>query len=90
MEDFPAKLADLLDSAATKVRSLTTDRAERAIRLTALGIVAAVFGLLAVVFLFLTIYSALEIPLTEWGAYAVIGGLFVVGGAFLWAKRTED
>lgn len=90
MDDFPAKLADFLDSTATKVRSLTVDRAERAVRLTALGIVAATLGFLAIVFIFLTIFGALEIPLTEWGAFAVLGGLFAVGGAFLWANRSKD
>jgi hypothetical protein len=90
MDDFPAKLASLLESAATKVRSLTIDRANRVIRLTTLGVIAAALAFMAVVFLFLTIYGALEIPLGEAGAFGVMGGLFVIGGALLWAKRSED
>jgi hypothetical protein len=87
VEDFPARFASLLESVATKVRSLTVDRAAKAIRLTALGLMAATLGLLAVVFLFATIYGALEIPLGASGAFATIGGLFLIGGALLWRRR---
>ena len=90
MEDFPVKLAAFLESTATKVRSLTVDRAAKAIRLTTLGLIAAAFGLMAVVFLFLTIYGALEIPLGAWGAYGVLAGLFVIAGGLLWAKRNKE
>lgn len=90
MDDFPVKLAAFLESTATKVRSLTVDRAAKAIRLTTLGIIAAAFAFMALIFLSLTIYGALEIPLGEWGAYAVLAGLFIVAGVLLWAKRNKD
>ena len=90
MEDFPVKLAAFLDSTATKVRSLTVDKAAKAIRLTTLGLIAVSFALMAVIFLFLTIYGTLEIPLGAWGAYAVLAGLFVVAGGLLWWKRAKD
>ncbi len=90
MDDFPAKLAGFLEEIAGRVRSLTVDRAAKVIRLTTLGVVAAAFALMAVVFLFLTIYRALEIPLDRWGAYAVLTGLFAVAGALMWAKRNKE
>ncbi len=90
MEDFPAKLAAYLEQIAGKARSLTVDRAANAVRMTTLGIVAAAFGLMAVAFLFLTIYAALEIPLGAWGAYGVLAGLFVLAGVLMWAKRPKD
>lgn len=90
MDDFPTRLASLLESTAAKARALTVDRAASAVRLTTLAIIAAAFGLMAVVFLFLTIYSALEIPLKEWGAFGVLAGLFAIGGMLLWAKRPKD
>ncbi len=90
MEDFPARLAALLESSAAKVRSLTVDRVTNAIRVTTLGIIAASLAAMAGVFLFLTIFGALEIPLGRGGALAVLGGLFVAGGALLWMKRTKD
>jgi len=90
MEDFPTRLAAFLETTAAKARALTVDRAASAVRLTTLGIIAAAFGFMAVVFLFLTIYSALEIPLNEWGAFGVMAGLFTIGGMLLWAKRPKE
>lgn len=87
VEHFAVRFADFLEQFAAKVRGLTVDRAEKAIKVVALSIPAAVFGLVAVVFLFMTIHSALAILLTQWGAYAVEAGLFGVIGAFLWWKR---
>lgn len=69
---------------------MTVDRAAKAVRLTGLGLIAAAFGSMAVIFLFLTVYGALEIPLGEWGALAVLAGLFGVLGAFMWGKRSKD
>lgn len=90
MEDFPARLAAFLENIATRARAMTVDRAAKAVRLTSLGFIAAAFGLMAAIFLFLTIYGALEIPLGEWGAFAVLAGLFIVLGAFMWGKRSKD
>ena len=90
MEDFPTRLADLLESVTTKVRALTVDRAAKAVTIAALAIPLAVFALLAVIFLFMTLHGALAVPLTDAGAYGVIAGLFAIGGAFLWRKRTAE
>lgn len=90
MDDFPVKLAGFLEEVAGRIRALTVDRAAKAIRLSTLGVVAASFAFMAVVFLSLTVYQALEIPLQSWGAYAVLMGLFVVAGVFMWVKRSKD
>jgi hypothetical protein len=90
MDDFPTRLAEFLESTAAKARALTVDRAANAVRMTTLGIIAAAFGFMALVFLMLTIYGALEIPLRDFGALGVLAGLFVIGGMLLWAKRPKD
>ena len=90
MDDFPSKLADFLEDTAAKARALTVDRASNAVRLTTLGIIAGTFGFMAVVFLLLTIYGALEIPLRNFGAFGVLAGLFAIGGMLLWAKRSKE
>jgi hypothetical protein len=90
MDDFPARLAGFLEDVAGRARALTVDRAENLIRLTTLGVVAGSFAFMAVVFLLLTIYRALEIPLQPWGAYAVLTGLFAITGVLMWAKRSKD
>ena len=48
---------------------------------------AIVFGILAIVFLFMTIHKALAIPLGTAAAHAILAGLFAIGAAFLWSKR---
>ncbi|MDH4306790.1 MAG: hypothetical protein OEX04_04870 [Acidimicrobiia bacterium] len=90
MEDLAVKFADFLESIASKVRSLTVDRARKVLTIVALAIPAIVLGSFAIVFLFMTIHGALAIPLGRWGAYAVEAGLFAAVGAFLWAKRTTE
>jgi hypothetical protein len=88
MEELAARFAEILEQIAIKVRSLTVDRVARGIRVTGLGILAASLGLSALLFLFLAIFGALEIPLTTAGAFAVVGVVFVAAGTYLWLKRT--
>ena len=88
MQNFPARFADFLEQTAIKVRSLTTDRVARWIRLGGLGILTASLGFISVVFLLFAMFGALEIPLTTAGALAVVGGLLLAVGGYLWLKRT--
>lgn len=90
MEDLATRFADLLESSALKVRSLTVDRLDRAIKITALGVVAVTLGFIAVIYLIRAIFQAVAVPLGVLGAYALFGGLFVIGGAFMWAIRKRD
>jgi heme A synthase len=90
MENFATRFADLLEDTATKIRALTVDRVEKGVRVAALALPTVVFGLLAVIFLFMTLHAALAVPLGSAAAHAIIAGLFAVGAALLWAKRTQD
>ncbi len=90
MDEFAIKFADFLESTSTKVREMTVDRISRGLKIAALGLVAATLVLIAVIYLFISIIRALAVPLTASGAFAVIGGLFVLGGAFLWWKRNQE
>lgn len=88
MEELAAKFADFVESIANKIRELTVDRVARGIRLTGLGILAATLAFSSLLFLLLTIFGALEIPLTTAGAYGVLAAIFFGGGLYLWMKRT--
>lgn len=90
MHEYAARFADFLEQVATRIREMTVDRIARAIKLTGLGILAAVLGLTALVFLVWTIFGALEIPLTTAGAFAVFGVVLAVGGGILWFKRSRN
>lgn len=89
MDDFATRFADLLEMVATRIRSLTVDRVNRWIRVSSLGMVAAALGLMAAVFLLLTIFGALAIPLGNDGAFGVLGVIALIGGIFLWAKKSK-
>ena len=90
MEDLPRRIAELLETIATRVRAMTIDRIAKGVTVASMAVPLVVFAILGVVFLFMTIYRALAIPLTAPGAWGVLAGLFAIGGAFLWRKRTQD
>ncbi|MGZ5383776.1 MAG: hypothetical protein ACXW15_13235 [Acidimicrobiia bacterium] len=90
MDEYAARFADLLENTALKIRSLTIDRLDRAIKITALGIIAVTLGGIAIVYLIRAIFQAVAVPLGVLGAYALFGGLFVIGGAFMWAMRKRQ
>ncbi len=90
MQEYAARFADLLEQVASKVREMTVDRVARAIKLSGLGILAAVLALTAMVFLVWTVFGALEIPLTTAGAFAVFGVVLAVAGGIMWFQRSRD
>ena len=89
MDDFPVRLADFLEGIASKVRALTVDRVAHWTKMGALGMVAASLGFLAVLFLLIGLFRLLSSLIGVTPSYAVIGGIFLVAGAFLWVKRTQ-
>jgi len=90
MDEFATKFADFLESSSEKVRGMTVVRISRALKIGALGLVAATLGLIAVIYLFISIVRALAVPLSAAGAFAAVGGLFLVGGALMWWRRTQE
>ncbi len=89
MDDFPVKLADLLEGIAGKARALTVDRVAQWAKMAALGMVAASLGFLALLFLIIGLFRLLSSVIGVTPAYAVLGGIFLIAGAFLWVKRTK-
>jgi hypothetical protein len=89
MEELAGRFAEILEQIGVKVRSLTTDRVARGIRVTGLGILAATLGFSALLFLLWAIFGALEIPLTTAGAFAVFGIVLIAVGSYFWIKRVE-
>lgn len=87
MDDFPVRIAELLESVAKKVRSMTIDRIAGWTKWAAAGVVLFALVSILVVFLLIGMFRLLgELIDVEW-AYAIVGGLFVVLGMFLWSKR---
>jgi len=87
MDDFPVKIASLLESVAVRVRSLTVERVAGWARWTAVGVVVGLLGLVMAIFTIVALFRLLAGLVTPEGAYAILGGVFVLAGIFLWRQR---
>ncbi len=85
--DYPARIADLLEDLATRIRSMTVDRASVAVTWTAIGIVAATAAVLALIWVLVGFFRALGTLIGQELAYAVVGGILFLAGVFVWMKR---
>ncbi len=85
--DYPAKIADFLEQLATRIRSLTVDRASLAVTWTAIGLVIATLAVLAVIWLLVGFFRALGTLIGQELAYVVVGGILLIAGVFVWTKR---
>lgn len=90
MDDLATRFADFLEENAAKVRAMTVDRVDRALRITAGAMVAGMLALILVIFLLIALVRALGELITIEGAYLALGGLLVVAGAFAWSRRTDE
>ncbi len=88
--DYPAKIADLLEDLATRIRSMTVDRASVAVTWTAIGIVAATAAVLALIWVLVGFFRALGTLIGQELAYAVVGGILLIVGVLVWVKRFPD
>ncbi|GMQ93370.1 MAG: hypothetical protein BMS9Abin12_0847 [Acidimicrobiia bacterium] len=82
-----ARLADGLEQVATKIRELSVDRAAMAITWTAVGLILLVAAITAVIWLLVGIFRALGTLIGTETAYAVVGLLLILVGAFVWSRR---
>lgn len=95
-EDFPTRIADLLEAFATKVRAMTVDRVARLITFVTLGIVGLMLVTMAIIFFLVGLFRIVGELVHKAGGgdwsmeitYAVIGGVFLGLGALLWRQRT--
>lgn len=86
-DDYPAQIADLIESFAVKIRSLTVDRAERSITWAAFGLLFGAIGALITIWLLVAFFRAFGELVGQEVAYAITGGILIVVGALLWIRR---
>ena len=87
--DWPAQVADTAVRIIEQVRDKTTRPAITVARALVFGLVALSIGTVAA-FLFLIGTIRLVngyLPGTVWTTYLLLGGIFTLGGAFLFSKR---
>ncbi len=84
---IPVRVADGLEQLAAKVREMTVDRAAVAVTWAAVGVIAFVAGVTAIVWLLVGIFRALGTLMGTETAYAVVGLILILVGAFVWSRR---
>jgi apolipoprotein N-acyltransferase len=88
MEDLPVRLADLLESIAIRVRTMTVDRVHRIVKIVSLGLIALTMAVAALVYLFVALYNLLAQWLTPAAALGVMAGIFLIAGLLVWIRRS--
>jgi len=88
MADWTTQAADAIESAVAAVRDKTVVPARKATKAVVFGLLAFFFVLTALVMLLVGVFRVLVVITGEvWASYLILGGIFVIGGAFCWAKR---
>ena len=88
MEDFPRRIADLLESVTLRVRAMTIDRVATGVKWAALSPLLATLALVAMIFLLIGTFRILaELVGSTIIAYTILGGIFLLAGLFLWWTR---
>ena len=94
MADWTTDAVDALEQAVGLVRDKTVVPAQKASRAVVSGLLVAFFVLVAVLFLAIALFRVLVVVTGEvWLSYLILGGIFVLAGAFCWtlrSPRTKD
>ncbi len=86
-QPLSARVADLLETVATRVRETSVDKAASGITWAAIGLIAVFLGATAVLWLLVGIFRILGTLMGTETAYAVVGLLLILVGALVWSRR---
>ena len=84
---LPVRVADGLEQLAAKIRELTVDRAAAAVTWIAVGVILVVAAVVVIIWLLVGIFRALGTLMGTETAYAVVGLILILVGAFIWSRR---
>jgi hypothetical protein len=88
MADWTTQAADAIENAVSTVRDKTVVPARKATKAVVYGLLATFFVATAAIMALIALFRVLVVITGEvWAAYLIVGGIFVIGGAFCWAKR---
>lgn len=87
MSDWTVETADTIERAVATVRERTVEPAQAATRAVVFGLLAGFFVAAALTLLSIALFRVLVLAVPVWAAWLILGGIFVVAGAFMWAKR---
>ena len=88
-DDWTTDAVDTLENVVAAVRDKTVVPAQKATKAVVFGLLVAFFVLTAVLMLAIALFRVLVVLTGEvWAAYLILGGIFVVAGAFVWTLRS--
>lgn len=90
--DWSVQAADTIERVVGTIRDKTAVPLTTVARALVFGLLAAVMGLTALVFVTIALVRGLDVVLADdvWLAYLVVGGIFTLIGVFLLRKATSD
>ena len=84
MADWTTDAVDTLENVVATVRDKTVVPAQKATKAVVFGLLVAFFVLTAVLMLAIALFRVLVVLTGEvWAAYLILGGIFVIAGAFV-------
>ena len=94
MADWTTDAVDTLEKVVAPVRDKTVVPAQKATKAVVFGLLVAFFVVIAALMLAIALFRVLVVLTGEvWVAYLILGGIFVIAGAFVWtlrSPRTKD
>jgi uncharacterized protein YacL len=87
--DWTTDAVDTLENVVAAVRGKTVVPAQKATKAVVFGLLVAFFVLTAVFMLAIALFRVLVVLTGEvWASYLILGGIFVIAGAFVWTLRS--
>ncbi len=85
--DWAVQAADTIERVVGTVRDRTAVPLDRAARAVVYGLLAGLLGAAATVLVVIGIVRLAEQAVPVWLVYAILAGIFVLLGVFVWSKR---
>ena len=87
MSDWTEQAADAVEKAVVLVRDKTVVPAQQGTKVVVYGFLTAFFALTAFMLVTILLFRVLVIAVPVWAAWLIIGGIFLLAGAFCWSRR---
>ena len=89
MADWTSDAVDTIENVVATVRDKTVVPAQKATKVVVFGLLVAFFVVTAFLMLGIALFRVLVVVTGEvWAAYLILGGIFVLAGAFVWTLRS--
>ncbi len=87
--DWTSDAVDTLENVVVAVRDKTVVPAQKATKAVVFGLLVGFFVLTAVFMLAIALFRVLVVLTgSVWASYLILGGIFVLAGAFVWTLRS--